>query len=125
MSHFSTIKTQVTEEEILIQSLIDLGYETKQNAEIRGHNGLKIQANVVAILPGHYDIGWSRNPDGTYDVVADLWGISKQHNHQELLDLINQRYAVNKTIKEIQKRGYKLNEQSQKEDGSIRLVIAK
>ncbi|MBI3590333.1 MAG: DUF1257 domain-containing protein [Candidatus Melainabacteria bacterium] len=125
MSHFSIIKTQVTDIEILAQSLNELGMEIKFNSEIRGHNGLKIQAEIVAILPGHYDIGWSKNPDGTYDLIADLWGISKQHNQQELINSINQRFAVNKTIQEIQKSGYKINEQSVKEDGTVTLVIAK
>ena len=125
MSHFSIIKTQINDEQTLAQSLQELGFAIKHNDEVRGHNGLKIQAEIVAVLPGQYDIGWSKNPDGTYDLITDLWGISKQHNQQELLNSINQRFAVNKTIQEIQKNGYKINEQFSQNDGTIRLIIAK
>ncbi len=125
MSHFSLIKTQITEEEILLQSLRDLNFKTSTNSEIRGHNGLKIHADVVCILKGNYDLGWSKNSEGTYDLITDLWGISKEHNQQELIQSINQRYAVNKTIKEIQKKGYEISEQSIKDDGTVTLVVAK
>jgi hypothetical protein len=33
----------------------------------------------VAQLEGDYDLGWSKNPDGSYDLIADLWGVAKKH----------------------------------------------
>lgn len=123
MSHFSTIKTQVTDSQILVKSLQDLGFTVQSQAQVRGHNGLRLQADVVAVLPGHYDLGWTRNADGTYDLVADLWGVAKQHNQQQLLDAINQKYAVNKTIAEIKRLGYNLTKQTQRADGTVKLVV--
>src|SRR5438105_13604981 len=123
MSHFSTIKTQITDERILIQSLQDLGFTVQQQAQVRGHNGLRLQADVVAVLPGHYDLGWTKNADGTYDLVADLWGVAKQHNQQQLLDAINQKYAVNKTISEIKRLGYNLAKHTVQADGTIKLNV--
>jgi hypothetical protein len=123
MSHFSTIKTQITDERILIQSLQDLGFSVQTSAQVRGHNGLRLQADVVAVLPGHYDLGWTRNADGTYDLVADLWGVAKQHNQQQLLDAINQKYAVNKTISEIKRLGYNLAQHTVQADGTIKLIV--
>lgn len=123
MSHFSTIKTQITDAEILIKSLQDLGFTVASSAQVRGHNGLRLQADVVAVLPGHYDLGWTKNADGTYDLVADLWGVAKQHNQQQLLDSINQKYAVNKTIGEIRRLGYNLTKQAVQADGTIKLIV--
>jgi hypothetical protein len=123
MSHFSTIKTQITDERILIQSLQDLGFSVQTSAQVRGHNGLRLQADVVAVLPGHYDLGWTKNADGTYDLVADLWGVAKQHNQQQLLDAINQKYAVNKTISEIKRLGYNLAQHTVQADGTIKLIV--
>jgi hypothetical protein len=123
MSHFSTIKTQITDAEILIKSLQDLGFSVQSSAQVRGHNGLRLQADVVAVLPGHYDLGWTKNADGTYDLVADLWGVAKQHNQQQLLDSINQKYAVNKTISEIKRLGYNLAKQTVQEDGTVKLIV--
>jgi hypothetical protein len=123
MSHFSTIKTQITDERILIQSLQDLGFSVQTSAQVRGHNGLRLQADVVAVLPGHYDLGWTKNADSTYDLVADLWGVAKQHNQQQLLDAINQKYAVNKTISEIKRLGYNLAQHTVQADGTIKLIV--
>jgi len=123
MSHFSTIKTQITDAEILIKSLQDLGFIVQTTAQVRGHNGLRLQADVVAVLPGHYDLGWTRNTDGTYDLVADLWGVAKQHNQQQLLDAINQKYAVNKTMVEIKRLGYNLAKHTVQADGTIKLIV--
>lgn len=123
MSHFSTIKTQITDAEILIKSLQDQGFTVQSAEQVRGHNGLRLQADVVAVLPGHYDLGWTKNADGTFDLVADLWGVAKQHNQQQLLDSINQKYAVNKTISEIKRLGYNLTKHTQGADGTIKLIV--
>ncbi|MEA5420011.1 DUF1257 domain-containing protein [Spirulina sp. CCNP1310] len=105
MSHFSTLRTKITDVEILQNSLRDLGITTKTNAEVRGYNGQQVRADLVAVLDGEYDLGWSGNGDGTFDLIADLWGVAKKHNQTELINSINQKYAVNKTLAEVQQRG--------------------
>jgi hypothetical protein len=35
-----------------------------------------------------------KNPDGSYDLIADLWGVAKKHNQTELINSINQKYAA-------------------------------
>ncbi|TVQ59956.1 MAG: DUF1257 domain-containing protein [Spirulina sp. DLM2.Bin59] len=105
MSHFSTLRTKITDVEILQSSLRDLGITTKTNAEVRGYNGQQVRADLVAVLDGEYDLGWSGNGDGTFDLIADLWGVAKKHNQTELINSINQKYAVNKTLSEVQQRG--------------------
>lgn len=103
MSHFSTLRTKITDAEILCTSLRDLGISVKTEADIRGYNGQRVRADIVAVLEGEYDIGWSLNSDGSYDLIADLWGVAKKHNQTELINSINQKYAVNKTLSEVQR----------------------
>ncbi len=105
MSHFSTLRTKVSDAQILVNSLRDLGIEVKTEAEVRGYNGQSVRADIVATLEGEYDLGWSRNSDGSFDLIADLWGVAKKHNQTELINSINQKYAVNKTLSEVQERG--------------------
>jgi hypothetical protein len=100
MSHFSTLRTKITEAEILKSSLRDLGISVKTEADVRGYNGQRIRSEIVAVLDGEYDLGWSRNADGSFDLIADLWGVAKKHNQTELINSINQKYAVNKTLNE-------------------------
>jgi len=104
MSHFSTLRTKITSAEILTSSLADLGFTVKHNAEVRGYNGQRQRADIVAVLEGDYDLGWSRNSDGSFDLIADLWGVAKKHNQTELINSINQKYAVNKTLAEVKRQ---------------------
>lgn len=64
MSHFSTLRTKITDAEILKSSLRDLGISVNSNADVRGYNGQRVRADLVAVLDGEYDLGWSRNSDG-------------------------------------------------------------
>jgi hypothetical protein len=105
MSHFSTLRTKITDAETLKTSLRDLGINVKTETDLRGYQGQRVRADIVAILEGDYDLGWSRNSDGSFDLIADLWGVAKKHNQTELINSINQKYAVNKTLSEVQQRG--------------------
>jgi hypothetical protein len=116
MSHFSTLRTKITDAEILKSSLRDLGISVKSEADVRGYNGQRVRADLVAVLEGEYDLGWSRNGDGSFDLIADLWGVAKKHNQTELINSINQKYAVNKTLAEVKNRtGLK--------DANVKLVL--
>ena len=105
MSHFSTLRTKITNSEILTNSLRDLGIEVNTDADVRGYNGQRLRADIVAVLEGEYDLGWSRNADGSFDLIADLWGVAKKHNQTELINSINQKYAINQTLSDVKQRG--------------------
>ncbi|MGL5034037.1 MAG: DUF1257 domain-containing protein [Microcystaceae cyanobacterium] len=115
MSHFSTLRTKITDVEILKASLQDIGINTKTEANVRGYNGQQIRADLVAVLDGEYDLGWSRNVDGSFDLIADLWGVAKKHNQTDLINAINQKYAVNKTLSEVKQRGL--------QNANVKLVV--
>lgn len=117
MSHFSTLRTKISDVAILKSSLSDLGIQTQTNADVRGYNGQRLRADLVAVLDGEYDLGWSRNADGSYDLIADLWGVAKKHNQTELINSINQKYAVNKTLAEVKRPGL--------QNANVKLVVQK
>jgi hypothetical protein len=104
--YFSVLTTKITDPEILVKSLQDLGIIVKREADVRGgSNGQRVRADIVAVLEGDYDLGWSRNGEGTFDLIVVFWGVAKKHNSTELINSINAKYAVNKTLKEIKERG--------------------
>lgn len=115
MSHFSTLRTKIADAEILVNSLRDLGITVKTNADVRGYNSQRVRADIVAMLDGEYDLGWSLNADGSYDLIADLWGVAKKHNQTELINAINQKYAVNKTLAEVKRPGL--------QNANVKLVV--
>jgi hypothetical protein len=71
-----------------------VGINVKSDADVRGYNGQRLRSDIVAVLEGEYDLGWSRNGDGSFDLIADLWGVAKKHNQTELINSINQKYAL-------------------------------
>jgi hypothetical protein len=105
MSHFSTLRTKISDAVVLTSSLKDLGIQVENNANVRGYHGQQVRADIVAVLEGEYDLGWSRNADGSFDLIADLWGVAKKHNQTELINAINQKYAVNKALSEVMQPG--------------------
>ncbi|MCY7273970.1 MAG: DUF1257 domain-containing protein [Phormidesmis sp. CAN_BIN44] len=98
MSHFNTLRSKLTDIGILKSSLHSLGMVVHTDAEVRGSDCQRIRADVVAVLEGGYDLGWTRNPDGSLDLIADLWGVARHHNMAALLNSINQNYVVNHTL---------------------------
>ncbi|GAB4203981.1 MAG: hypothetical protein Fur006_58750 [Coleofasciculaceae cyanobacterium] len=98
--YFSRLPTQITDAEILKSALQQLGFTVKTNADVRGYRGQRVTADVVAILEGEYDLGWSRNSDGKFDLIGDLSGVSVSYNQTELTQSIMQQYALNKTLAE-------------------------
>lgn len=104
--HFSTLHTKINDLEILKTTLRDLGLNCKTEADVRGYKGQRVRADVVAILEGEYDLGWSRDSDGSLILVADLAGVARKHSQTELINSINQKYAINKTLSEVQKGSF-------------------
>jgi Protein of unknown function (DUF1257)/EVE domain len=107
--HFSTLRTKITDIEILKTTLRDLGINVKTETDMRGLRGQRVRVDVVAVLEGDCDIGFSLNSDGSFDLIADLWGVAKKHNQTELINSIYQKYAVNKTLSEVQKRSFTIS----------------
>lgn len=101
--HFSTLRTKITDGEMLKTALRDLGITVKIEADVRGYNGQRLRTDIVAVLEGEYDLGWGLNSDGSYDLIADVWGVSKKYNQTELINSINYKYAVIKTAAEAEK----------------------
>ncbi|MFN9175003.1 MAG: DUF1257 domain-containing protein, partial [Synechocystis sp.] len=71
MSHFSNIKTQIRNLDVLKATLTNLGMDWKDGpAEVRGYQGLTAIASVVIEQDNHYDVGFSWNGK-EYELVTD------------------------------------------------------
>ncbi len=122
MSHFTTIKTQIKDIEALKSACAELGLTVLQNAEARGYYTNKIKGEFVIQLKGPYDIALQKELGGSYALTADLWN---GHVEQEVgngYGKLLQLYAVHKAMKEARRKGHMVS-RSQKQDGSIKLVI--
>ncbi|HCQ21004.1 MAG: DUF1257 domain-containing protein [Aphanizomenon flos-aquae Clear-A1] len=122
MSHFTTIKVQIKQGEVLLQVLKELGYQVEQNTQVRGYMGDKTNAEYVIKQSNGYDLGFRKNGEG-YELVADFWGA--EINQQEFVNNISQKYAHKTLMETIQTEGFNVEEEEVLADGTVRVIVGK
>jgi hypothetical protein len=100
--------------------------EVGQGVVVRGFRGDTLKAKM-SIDMGRYDIGVVANEHGTYDLAADWWGVetTKGVSEEEFKNQLSQRYQYHNVKMACEEKGYALEEETNEEDGTIRLVVRK
>ena len=127
MSHFSTIKTQIKEAELLIKALNQLGYQVNQDQKfIKGFKGQNTAVDISMDLPKNTKVGfkWDNNSN-SYELVTDLDLWKFELPVERFISKVTQMYAYNTIISKTGQDGYKVIEQKNRNDGSIELVLTK
>ena len=127
MSHFSTIKTQLKEEEPLIKALDNLGYIINQEEKfVKGYRGKFTAVDISMNLPGDTKVGfkWDNN-SSTYELVTDLDLWKFELPVERFISKVTQMYAYQTIISKTKEDGYQIVEQKNQNDGSIELVLTK
>ncbi|MTJ30638.1 DUF1257 domain-containing protein [Aphanizomenon sp. UHCC 0183] len=122
MSHFTTIKVQIKQGEVLLDVLQELGYQVEQNTQVRGYMGDKTNAEYVIKQSNGYDLGFRKNGEG-YELVADFWGA--KINQQEFINNISQKYAHKTLMETIQTKGFNVEEEEVLADGTVRVLVGR
>ncbi|MFN6034658.1 MAG: DUF1257 domain-containing protein [Dolichospermum sp.] len=122
MSHFTTIKVQIKQGEVLLQVLRELGYQVEQNTQVRGYMGDKTNAEYVIRQANGYDLGFRENGEG-YELVADFLGA--KFNQHEFVNNISQRYAHKTLMETIQTEGFNVEEEEVLADGTLRVIVGR
>ena len=131
MSHFTKCALKMTNLQAIKKALEDMKLNVKyaeqgQQVMVRGYRGDSLQA-AMSIDMGRYDIGVVDNQDGTYDIVADWWGVetTKGVSEEEFKNTLSQKYQYHNVKQACEEKGYAVEEEVNEEDGSIRLVVRK
>ncbi len=122
MSHFTTIKVQIKNGEILHEVLQELGYRVECNAQVRGYHGSTTKAEYVIRQTNGYDLGFRRNGE-TYEIVADFWGA--RINEQAFVNAIAHKYAYKTLMATIQEQQFNVEEEETLSDGTVRVVVGR
>ncbi|MBZ8178765.1 DUF1257 domain-containing protein [Oscillatoria salina] len=120
MSHFSTIKVQIKQGEILNEVLQELGYNVELNTTVRGYHGDTTNAEYVIRQANGYDLGFRRNGEN-YELVADFWGA--KIDRQDFVHKISQKYAHKTLMATVKEQGFNVEEQETLADGTVRVVV--
>ena len=128
MSHFSTIKTQLKDKDVLLEALNLLQYNVKENQDLVIENPSHAEEHpvmnaCVAVAP---DIGFCWNEQTqSYDLYSDeqTWSLPTPPNR--FVDKVTQQYArmtIHNTMKE---DGWQVAEEWEMDDNSIELTLTR
>ena len=128
MSHFSTIKTQLKDKEVLLEALNLLQYNVKEKQDLVIENPSHAEEHpvmnaCVAVAP---DIGFCWNEQTqSYDLYSDDQTWSLDVPPSRFLDKVTQQYArmtIHNTMKE---DGWQVAEEWEMDDNSIELTLTR
>ena len=117
MSHFTKIdRANIIDVTAFIAACKELGFnDVKQNTTIKDFYGQSMNVDV-AVKVGKYDIALKKNSNGTYDMVADWWGIRGTglsakfkgcFTDAEVQDMILKHTTKNTIINKYKKLGFR------------------
>ena len=127
MSHFTTIKTQISQKEVLVEALQLLGYYAEENQELKVTGAHGVNHEVVnADLAISKDIGFRLNETtGTYELVTDLETWSENVPVKRFIDKVNQQYSRMLVYSTVKEEGFQVQEEWEMDDGSIELTVTR
>ncbi len=85
--------------------------------------------DIAVKTAGGYGIGFVRNGDDTYDMIADWWGVrgfGQKKIETELkrqAQTIQKEYARKIVLSETLKEGFEVVSQTEDIDGTVRIVV--
>lgn len=122
MSHWTQVKTNIRDLDVLEEAAMLLGCDVTHNAVARGYN-VNIQALMVIIPPeSPYDVAANREEDGNISLTTDWYMGHVEKVLGADFGLLKQRYAIAMSKRQASALLADVTEEAL-EDGSIRLRI--
>ena len=121
MSHFSKIKTKLTDRGTLLKALLVLGEKVDVNQELVnpiGHDHDKVLCEVTIGT----DIGFRRNQSGTYELVTDIQTWNRSVPPKRFIDKLAQEYAIATVL---DNKDFEVESRKKNLDGSVEIVMTR
>jgi len=124
MSHFSKIKTKITNKPKLVKALQLLQYDVQENIELvnpldHQHEKVKVDVSI-----GN-DIGFRLNNEGVYELVADIQTWKESVPPQRFIERVTQQYAKATILDTIQDKGFTIEKESTTIENNIEIVATR
>jgi len=128
MSHFSEVKTELTNRKFILKALEQMGYRTETNeagVEVRGFMDNKSQADFKALTTTHYDIGFKRSSAGGYEIVSDWEILTKISGttHEAFSQQLKREYAKAAILELAKERGLEVEYKENSEEQTMEMVV--
>ncbi len=123
MSHFTKLRTKITDKIFLKKAISDMELEYEEGKlKARGWLWKREKADLIIPTKSGYDIGFRFNGE-TYDIVAD-WDSIKDVDQETFVNTLSQRYAYNVVKETLAQQGFLLTEEQVK-SGNINLTLSR
>ncbi|TEB04761.1 hypothetical protein Psch_03523 [Pelotomaculum schinkii] len=123
MSHWTQVKTNIRDFDVLEEAAKSLGCEVSRNATARGYYENRIQAMMVIIPPeSPYDVAANKEEDGNISLTTDWYMGHVEKVLGADFGLLKQRYSVSMAKRQASALLANVTEETL-QDGSIRLKI--
>lgn len=106
----------------------ELGYTVETDTTIKGYHG-QHNVDIAAKKSGSYGLGFVKNTDGTYDMVADWWGIAGKDEKKLANGLkirsetLQKEYAKKIVLEQAAADGFHMVSETEENDGTVRIVV--
>jgi hypothetical protein len=131
MSHFTRLRTRITDVPALTKALADVGFKTVEVHDTPQHlygfmGDPRAQTAEVIVRKKHIgwlsnDIGFQRQPDGTFEALISEY--DRRKYSPQWLEKLTQRYAYHAARAKLAEQGFDLVSEDTAKDGRIHLVL--
>jgi hypothetical protein len=131
VSHFTRLKTRITDKPALVKALADVGYKLVEIHDtpqtLYGYRGDRRAEKAEVIVRRKYvgqasnDIGFRRTDDGSFEAIISAFDRGK--HSRAWLERLTQRYAYHVARAKLQEQGFDLVSEETAKDGRIHLVL--
>ncbi|MDH4220683.1 MAG: DUF1257 domain-containing protein [Candidatus Aminicenantes bacterium] len=125
MSHFTTVKTEILDLDILKRTISDLGFRMKENDWRIGHDGKMEDIDLSVRIGTERDLLFKKGGTGKGYVITAVGETREREKIRRMIQMIQQEYAYRKVLHETRKRGFSLVQEERVKAGVIKLILKK
>ncbi len=123
MSHFTTIKTEIYDLDILTQTLRDLNLDFKKGGSIPGRERMNVDILVSMDCDSRLGFKWNLERKA-YEIIA-YEELTRRGKVKDAMSRILNGYAYRKVLHETRKRGFALVQEERIDSETTKLVLRK
>jgi hypothetical protein len=124
MSHFTGLKTNISELDLLIKTLDDLNIGWEKKSEVVNlFNGETKKCALVIKQKNNHEIGFSKN-GLNYELIYDEAFWQQSFSVSNFKDQLNTYYSVNLVTKNLNQEGFEVIEQTNETNfGNVKIKL--
>ena len=121
MSHFTTLKTKLTDKDVLVKALNRLNYATEENVLLENPSDHDHKQWQVEVGITRY-VGFKMGVDGTLHLVAELDAWKEPITVERFIEKVTQEYARETVLETVQEQGYTVVSEHKSVENTIEIV---